>query len=61
VEAVEAMQERGLTVITPSPEEVKEWHALAYEAYPKIRGKYVSEEDFDQLQQIAEQFRSQEP
>jgi len=61
MEAMDAMRERGLTVVIPSPDEIQEWNAVAYDAYPKIRGKYVSAEDFDELQQIAEQFRSEEP
>jgi len=60
-EALEAMEERGLTIVTPSPEELEEWHELAYEAYPKIRGKYVSAEDFDQIQEISERFRKEGP
>lgn len=63
VDAVKAMQKRGLTVITPTPEELKAWDKEVTAFYPEVRGFYVSEEDFDWFQSVVEQVRagSQEP
>ena len=63
IDAVEAMQKRGLTVLTPSPEELKYWDEQVLVFYPELRGFYVSEEDFDWMQSVVEQVRtgSQEP
>jgi TRAP-type C4-dicarboxylate transport system substrate-binding protein len=63
VTAVEAMQKRGLTVLTPSPEELKYWDEQVLVFYPELRGFYVSEEDFDWMQSVVEQVRtgSREP
>ncbi|QRM18707.1 C4-dicarboxylate ABC transporter substrate-binding protein [Dechloromonas sp. TW-R-39-2] len=48
-EAVEAMKKRGLAVNTPNPEQMKEWQALAAQLYPKVRGKMVPAETFDEV------------
>jgi TRAP-type C4-dicarboxylate transport system substrate-binding protein len=63
VTAVEAMQKKGLTVLTPSPEELKYWDEQVLVFYPELRGFYVSEEDFDWMQSVVEQVRtgSREP
>jgi TRAP-type C4-dicarboxylate transport system substrate-binding protein len=56
-DAVESMKKRGLTVVTPSADQLQEWHELALEAYPKIRGKFVPAEDFDRISEIMEEIR----
>lgn len=48
-EAVAAMQKRGLAVNRPNPEQMKEWRALAEQLYPRIRGKLVPAETFDEV------------
>lgn len=48
-EAVAAMQKRGLTVNKPNAEQMKEWNALAEKLYPRIRGKLVPAETFDEV------------
>jgi TRAP-type C4-dicarboxylate transport system substrate-binding protein len=48
-DAVEAMKKRGLVVNKPSPEQLKEWDALAATLYPKIRGAMVPAETFDEV------------
>jgi TRAP-type C4-dicarboxylate transport system substrate-binding protein len=48
-EAVEAMKKRGLAVNTPNPEQMNEWQALAAQLYPKVRGKMVPAETFDEV------------
>jgi TRAP-type C4-dicarboxylate transport system substrate-binding protein len=60
-DAIEAMEKRGLTVITPTPEQVAEWDTRVLEAYPDIRGFYVSEEDFDWFESVVKQVREEAP
>ncbi len=48
-EAVEAMKKRGLAVNTPNAEQMKEWNALADKLYPRIRGKLVPVDTFDEV------------
>jgi TRAP-type C4-dicarboxylate transport system substrate-binding protein len=58
-EAVESMRKRGLTVVTPTPAQIEEWKELVFEAYPKIRGKYVEAEDFDRLAEVMKKIRGE--
>ena len=60
-EAVIAMKERGVEIITPTPEQLAEWDAEVAEAYPKLRGFFVSEEIFDRYQKVIEQIRNSSP
>jgi TRAP-type C4-dicarboxylate transport system substrate-binding protein len=48
-EAVEAMTKRGLTVNRPNPEQMREWNDLAEKLYPRIRGKMVPSDTFDEV------------
>lgn len=48
-EAVEAMKKRGLVVNRPTPEQLREWTALADKLYPRIRGTLVPAEIFDEV------------
>lgn len=48
-EAVEAMKKRGLTVNKPNAEQMKAWNALADNLYPRVRGKLVPAETFDEV------------
>lgn len=57
-EAVEAMKKRGLTVNTPNAEQMKEWNALADGLYPRIRGKLVPVEQFDEVVGLLKAFRA---
>jgi len=63
VDAVEAMEKRGLTVVTPTPAELKVWDDEVVAFYPEVRGFYVSEEDFDWFQSVVKSIRAaaQEP
>jgi TRAP-type transport system periplasmic protein len=49
VESVEAMQKRGLTVHTLTPEIEAEWRVEAAKLYPKIRGGMVPSDIFDEV------------
>ena len=57
-EAVEAMKKRGLTVNKPNAEQMKEWNALADGLYPRIRGKLVPAEQFDEVVGLLKAFRA---
>lgn len=57
-EAVDAMKKRGLAVNKPNPEQMKEWQALADSLYPKIRGRLVPAETFDEVMLHLKTFRS---
>ena len=48
-EAVAAMVKRGLVVHRPTPEQMREWDALAEKLYPRIRGSMVPAETFDEV------------
>ena len=48
-DAVEAMKKRGLVVNKPNAEQMKEWNDLAERLYPKVRGKLVPAETFDEV------------
>ncbi len=57
-ESVAAMSKRGLTINRPTPEQLKEWHALAENLYPRIRGAMVPAETFDEVMAHVKAFRS---
>ena len=57
-EAVAAMKKRGLTVNKPNAEQMKEWNALADGLYPRIRGKLVPVEQFDEVVGLLRAFRA---
>jgi TRAP-type C4-dicarboxylate transport system substrate-binding protein len=48
-EAVDAMKKRGLQVNKPNAEQLKEWRVLSESLYPRIRGKMVPAETFDEV------------
>jgi TRAP-type C4-dicarboxylate transport system substrate-binding protein len=56
-DAVDAMTERGLKVVTPTPAELEQWDREAKAAYPKIRGFYVSEAMFDRFAEVVKRIR----
>jgi TRAP-type C4-dicarboxylate transport system substrate-binding protein len=57
-EAVAAMQKRGLTVTKPNAEQLKAWRKLADELYPRIRGRLVPTETFDEVVRHLETYRA---
>ncbi len=48
-DAVDAMKKRGLAVNKPNAEQMKEWNELADRLYPKVRGKLVPADTFDEV------------
>jgi len=57
-EAVAAMQKRGLKVSKPNAEQMQEWLKLADTLYPRIRGKMVPEETFDEVISLLKTYRA---
>ena len=56
-ESVAAMEKRGLKVTKVTPEIEAEWRAAAEAVYPKIRGKLVPEDVFDQTLKFIKEYR----
>jgi TRAP-type C4-dicarboxylate transport system substrate-binding protein len=54
-EAVAAMEKRGLKVHKPSAEQVEKWRQFLREAYPRIRGKIVPADVFDEVKRLLEE------
>ena len=57
-EAVEAMKKRGLQVHKPTPEQLTEWNALAEKLYPRIRGRMVPADTFDEVMALLKAYRA---
>lgn len=57
-DSVAAMQKRGLKVTRITPETEAEWRVGAEAVYPKIRGKLVPEDIFDQTMRFLEEYRA---
>jgi TRAP-type C4-dicarboxylate transport system substrate-binding protein len=56
--AVIAMQKRGLKVTEPDAAALADWHREAESVYPKLRGKSVPAEIFDEVQRLRDEFRA---
>ena len=59
-DAVPAMSKRGLNVVHPDAAALSSWSSEAKEAYPKLRGRYVRADLFDQVERLRNEFRSQQ-
>jgi len=57
-ESVEAMKKRGLKVRQASPEALAAWQKLGEETYPRLRGKVVPAEMFDEVQRLVKEYRA---
>ena len=57
-DAVVEMQKRGLTVAKLTPAEHAKWRSEAEAAYPKIRGRVVPEDVFDEAIRLQKEFQS---
>ena len=58
VEAVAAMEKRGLKVTKPTPEDIADWMKFMDEAYPKIRGNMVPADMFDEVVKLVKEYRA---
>jgi len=57
-EAVAAMRKRGLRVQAVTPEIEAEWRQVAESIYPKIRGRMVPADMFDEVMRLLKEFRA---
>ncbi len=57
-QAIAAMEKRGLKVHPVPPAALAEWQAVADDAYPKIRGKIVPADLFDEVRKLLTEFRA---
>jgi TRAP-type C4-dicarboxylate transport system substrate-binding protein len=57
-ESIEAMQKRGLQVHPVSKEAQEEWQRFSESMYPKIRGKIVPADVFDEVMQVLRDYRA---
>jgi TRAP-type C4-dicarboxylate transport system substrate-binding protein len=60
VESVAAMQKRGLKVTVPTPEVVDEWRKVIEPMYPRLRGRTVPADIFDQVMGLLQEYRSKQ-
>ena len=58
---VEAMKKRGLTVVPVSAAQRAQWQKLTESLYPKIRGKIVPAEAFDEALRYRDEYRKSHP
>jgi TRAP-type C4-dicarboxylate transport system substrate-binding protein len=56
--AVAAMKEKGLTVHKVTPEIEADWRKASEAFYPKIRGKLVPEDMFDEVERLVKEYRA---
>jgi TRAP-type C4-dicarboxylate transport system substrate-binding protein len=61
VESVEAMKKRGLKVHSVTPEIEAQWKQIAESVYPKIRGKTVPADIFDEVINDLKTYRASHP
>ena len=59
-EAIAAMVKRGLQVQTLTPEARREWWHTVEKFYPKIRGKLVPADLFDEVNRLVLEYRAQQ-
>jgi len=53
-ESVAAMEKRGLKVLKPTAAEEAEWRTFLAGSYPRIRGKIVPDDIFDEVKKLLE-------
>jgi TRAP-type transport system periplasmic protein len=56
-DAIKAMQAKGVKVNIATPQDEQEWYKLTSIVYPKIRGKMVPVDIFDEIQRLVKEFR----
>jgi TRAP-type C4-dicarboxylate transport system substrate-binding protein len=60
-EAVAAMRRRGLNVIPVPPAAEAEWRTLSESFYPRIRGRMVPADMFDEVVRVLAEHRASRP
>jgi TRAP-type C4-dicarboxylate transport system substrate-binding protein len=56
---IEAMKKRGLTVVPVSGAQKAEWQKLTESIYPRIRGRIIPAEAFDEAMRYRDEYRKQ--
>jgi TRAP-type transport system periplasmic protein len=56
---VEAMRKRGLNVVAVSAAQRAEWQKLTESIYPRIRGRIIPAEAFDEAMRLRDEYRRQ--
>ena len=58
--SIAAMQKKGLNVQPVTPQAEEEWRKLTNSVYPKIRGRMVPADIFDEVQRLVAEYRARE-
>jgi len=58
-EIVSAMEQRGLKVLTLTPEAERAWRNLAQASWPRVRGTMVPAEMFDRVERLLAEYRGE--
>jgi TRAP-type C4-dicarboxylate transport system substrate-binding protein len=56
-EIIRAMEQRGLKVISPTPEAERAWREFAQRLWPRVRGNTVPAEMFDRVEGLLAEYR----
>ena len=56
-EIIKALEQRGLKVLTPTPEVERVWQEFARKTWPRIRGTMVPADVFDEVQRLLAEHR----
>jgi len=56
---IEAMKKRGLTVVPVSDKQRQEWQKLTESFYPRVKGKIVPTDAFDEAVRYRDEYRRQ--
>ena len=57
-DSIKEMQKRGLQVAKLNEQELALWQAEAERAYPKLKGRYVPVDLFDEVKRLSDEFRN---
>jgi TRAP-type C4-dicarboxylate transport system substrate-binding protein len=57
-DAVAAMRKKGLNVISVDAATLEDWRRQAEDAYPKLRGRIVPADLFDEVKRLRDEFRA---
>jgi TRAP-type C4-dicarboxylate transport system substrate-binding protein len=58
-EIVSAMEQRGLKVLTMTPEAERAWRSLAQASWPRVRGTMVPADMFDRVESLLAEYRGE--
>jgi TRAP-type C4-dicarboxylate transport system substrate-binding protein len=58
-EIIRAMEQRGLKVLTPTPDVERGWRDLARNTWPRVRGAMVPAEMFDRVESLLAEYRGE--